>query len=101
MATFLKIDVSGAGDHTLVAGVAGQTIIVDSLVLVVSALTTLKIKSGTTDLTGAMKCAANAAFVVPAGNVQILATTGAGDSLILNIGVLGGQVGGWIGYTQG
>jgi hypothetical protein len=100
--SWLVVDVSGAGDHTLIAGVAGQTIPVNSIVLVMGALTTMRFRSAANNLSGPMAGIAGTTVVVypPSDGTAAIKPTEIGESLILNLAGLAPVVGGWLEYAQ-
>jgi len=55
----LAVNVAASGDTILLAGVAGKSIVVLSLMLVAAAEVTVKFKSNSNDKTGGMAFAAN------------------------------------------
>lgn len=94
----IKIDAASSGDNTIVTVVAGTRIIVTSVVLVAAAAVSVKWKSGSTDLSGAMPFAANGGYAL-SGNREdpVLSTAVQDEDLILNLsGAV--QVSGHINY---
>lgn len=92
------IDFSGTGDNTLVSAVAGRSVRVYHLILVVSADTSLTFKRGSTALTGAMAMLANGSIVLDFQE-QPWFETADGEALVLSQSGTA-QVSGQVGYTQ-
>lgn len=95
---FAPINVSSSGDNTVVAGVTSKKIKVLSVVLVAAGAVSVKWRSGTTDLSGAMPLAANSGFVLPSASpVGRYFETASGQALNINLsGAV--QVSGHISY---
>ena len=83
---FAKIDTASSGDTSLVAATTGKKVKVVGFFLIASGAVSVKLRSGTTDLTGAMAVGANGGLVVqggPAGEHVI--ETAAGSALNINL----------------
>lgn len=65
---FATVSISSSGDNQIVAAVTGKKIKVLSATLVSSGTVSVKWRSGTTDLSGAMPLVANSGFVLPASS---------------------------------
>ncbi len=65
---FSKIVATGAGDTTLIAGVAGQRIKIISYTYATATTVSVKFLSGSTDLTGSMALAANTSAYFGSGD---------------------------------
>lgn len=65
---FAPISASSSGDNAVVAGVTSKKIKVLSVALVSSGTVSVKWRSNTTDLSGAMPLVANSGFVLPASS---------------------------------
>jgi hypothetical protein len=86
---YAKISTTASGDTTVVTGISGKRIVVLGYTVLVSADTTLKWKSGSTDLTGPMP-------VVASGGISPVMSSGTymdefgvlkcadGENLVLN-----------------
>lgn len=96
--TSAQVNAAGAGDNTLVAGIAGQTIRLWKIFLVVNAAVNIQFKSGATTLTPVMNMLANGSFVLDFDGEPWLVTAVA-DALILNLSAAV-QVSGRLYYTQ-
>jgi hypothetical protein len=96
---FATISASGSGDNAIVAAVASKKIKVLSCALVASGTVSVKWRSGTTDVSGAMPLVVNSGFVLPAsspGQGHYLETA---VNTALNINLSGAvQVSGHISY---
>lgn len=96
--TQAPVNISGAGDNTVISGLLGQVIKVLQFFFVIGAASNLTYKSGTTVISGPLN------FPAAAGQVQdfiqLPLTCNAGDSFIVNLSA-GVQVGGTIWYIQG
>lgn len=96
---FAKIDAASSGDNQIVAADTTRKIKVLSATLVASGTVSVKWRSGTTDLSGAMPLVANSGFVLPAsapGQGNYLETA---VNTALNINLSGAvQVSGHISY---
>jgi hypothetical protein len=95
------INFATTGDHTLVAGVAGQIITVFKIFLVVSIAATLTFKDGTggTALTGAMSLAANESLTFPFDTTPWFFAS-PGNNFVLTQTTTLAQVSGTIYYIQ-
>ncbi len=92
------VSFSSSGDHTLVAGVSGQTIRMFRLLITLAGTANVILKSGSTPLTGSMALAANGGLILDF-NGEPWFVTGATEALVMNTSesvVTGGAV--W--YTQ-
>lgn len=87
---------SGAGDNIVIAGVAGRSIKVLQLFLVIAGATNLIYKSGATALSGTLTFGSNAAQVQD--YIQLPLTCNPGDNFIINLSS-GVVVGGTIWYS--
>lgn len=94
-----KIDNSGSGDVTIVAGVSLQTVRVYKIFLTVSATTNLVIKDGSTALTGAMTFFAGGSFVLDFNPADPWFITTAGNAFVINSSA-SVQMSGRVYYTQ-
>lgn len=94
----VKIDFAGTGDNTVVPGVAGASVRVYHLFLVVAAATSLTFKRGTTALTGPMAMTANGSVVLDFVTQPWMATEDGEAFVIHQTGTA--QVSGQLGYTQ-
>jgi hypothetical protein len=84
MAASSTVSLSASG--TVIAGVAGFSIVVISCALVARGATDVKFQSSATDLIGAIPLAANAGFVLPPSSVQYpWMKCGVGQSLNLSM----------------
>lgn len=95
----VAINASSSGDNTLVAAVTNGKIQVEKIVLIPNAAVTIKFKSGSTDITGAMNLAAAGNGYTEDANYNgvhgLEAATG--EALILNLsGAV--QCGGYLVY---
>ena len=95
------INIAGAGDNTIIPGVAGKLTTIVGLVLVNNIGTTsITVKDGATVLTGAMLLAAGIPLVLPVdATVDWFQSTVAGNNFILNLGAAT-QVSGMVWYVQ-
>jgi hypothetical protein len=93
------INVNGAGDTVILAGVAGKQIKVYRLKMIVAAATTILFKDGSTVIDGPLSFSANEGMVLDfTGNdMPPWYTTSTGNSLVMNCSV-GVQVGGNFDY---
>ena len=84
---FAPISVSSSGDSSVVVGVAGYTINVCSYVFVAGGDVSVKWRSNTTDLSGAMPLIANGGVSAPVSSPGLgpLFKTASGESLQLNL----------------
>lgn len=98
---FATISASSSGDNLIVASVSAKKIKVLSATLVSSGTVSVKWRSGTTDISGAMPLVANSGFVLPAsspGQGHYLETA---VTTALNINLSGAvQVSGHISYYE-
>lgn len=98
---FASVSISASGDNSIVAAVTSKKIKVLSCTLVSSGIVSVKWRSGTTDLSGAMPLVANSGFVLPAsapGQGHYLETA---VNTALNINLSGAvQVSGLISYYE-
>ena len=92
------IDFTASGDQTLVAAVAGRSVRVYHLFLVVSADTELTFKRGATELTGPMPMLANGSIVLDFQGQPWFATLD-NEAFVLNQSGTA-QVSGQLAYTQ-
>lgn len=95
---FAKVDESSSGDNSIVTAVSGHHIQVVSYVLVAASAVSVKWRSGTTDLCGAMSLAANGGVVATTEPVTPFFQTASGEALNLNLGSAV-QVSGHISYV--
>ena len=95
--SFQSIDISSSGDTTIVTGIAGQKIIVYSIVVVVAAALNVVWKSGSTTIIGQCNLAANGGYHLE--SIVGITETADGDHLIINLSA-GDQVGGTVTYAQ-
>jgi hypothetical protein len=79
-----KIDVAGAGDNVLVAGLPGRRIGVCGIFFVLGGDVNVTLKDGATALTGAIPMKANGSFVLDP-NEHPWFTTTPGNDFILNL----------------
>jgi len=77
------VSTSGSGDRTVITGLAGKSIMVYGFDLFLSGSSTLKLKCGSTDLTGAMTMTAWSKPIVQAPAYFVCA---GGSNLIINLG---------------
>lgn len=73
---------STGGNLTVVSGIEGKSIVVDSYVVVSSGATSVKFLSNSTDLTGSMQVAANGG--ISANSAGGMIRTASGEALVLN-----------------
>lgn len=92
------VSFSNTGDNTLVASVAGKSVMAYRLLIVVSAATSLTFKRGSTAISGAMPLAANQGLALDISNVPWYQTND-GEALVLNQSGTA-QVSGTIYYLQ-
>lgn len=95
---YKKIDETGSGDKTLIAGESGKTITIMFLYVRVTLAMNLTFKNGSTPITGPMPVALNDALLIPYTGVAVLEPPPSGESFKMNMGV--GSVGGWLAYFQ-
>ncbi len=95
-ATYLVVDENTSGDHTLVTGVSGSTIIVYSMFLVVGAAQTILWKSGSTTILGGAALATNGGYHVESDFGITEAADG--EDLVINNSAAA-QVGGGITFA--
>ena len=95
-AVYLVVDQNTSGDHTLVSGVAGSTIIVYSIFCIVGSAQTVLWKSGSTTILGGAALATNGGYHVES-DFGITETVD-GEDLILNNSAAA-QIGGGITYA--
>lgn len=95
---FTIISASTGADNLVVAAVTGKQIKVQSVVLVASGTVSVKWRSNTTDISGAMPLVANSGFVLPSGSSNYFETA-VGEALNINLsGAV--AVNGHISYTE-
>lgn len=91
---------AAAGDNTIIAGVAGQTIRVHRIVISTAAATQLTVKDGAgTALTGAMHFGTDNRFILDMTTGRPWFKTSAGNNLVLN-STVAVQVTGFVQYVQ-
>jgi len=90
------IDVETSGDTELLAGVAGKTIVVLSLVLIAASSVTVKFRSGSNDKTGRMSLIASSGFSADSRHGLFAADKGGNLKINLSAAV---QVGGAFTYV--
>ncbi len=95
-AIYLVVDESTSGDHTMVAGVAGSTIVVYSIFVITGADNTVLWKSGSTTILGGSPLATNGGYHVESDFG--ISETVDGEDLILNTSAVA-QIGGGITYA--
>lgn len=94
----VPVEVSASGNNTVIAAIPGKTIEIMEICLIPAADVTVKLISGTTDLTGDM------VFDVPGFRLEALYTGvphfvgGANEAFIVELGGAV-QVGGWAIYS--
>lgn len=94
------INAAGAGDNTIVAGVAGQTIRTHRLVLVAAGAVNVIIKDGAvTNLTGAMPMVAGVPYILSLDTGRPWFKTSAANNLVLNLSAAV-AVAGFVQYAQ-
>lgn len=86
----VKIDAASSGDNTLVAADTNRRIRVTQYTLIASAAVSVKWKSGSTDLSGAMALPANGGISATSpndgdGRPAALIETAANEALVLNL----------------
>lgn len=87
---FATISTSASGDTTLVAAQPGRKIRVVSYTVIAAGAVSVKFKSGSTDITGAMALAANGgaapsgAGLAPSGFAGLFETA-SGEALVINL----------------
>lgn len=99
-----KIDLTTAGDQTIVAGIPGKKIRVLAYIVNISNNSYIQWKSGSTAISGQMHMTGGSSIAIhlgdqwPAGGLPVLLTE-PGESLILNVGGAV-TVGGHITYVE-
>ena|SRR2546422_9072665 len=97
--TPVSVSFAGAGDNTIITGVAGQTIRIMRMLLAITAATNLTFKDGATALTGAMPFAATGGLILDdSGEPWYI--IGDGNNFVINSSV-GTQISGTVWFTQG
>ncbi len=91
------INTAASGDTAVVAAVAGKRIRVINYVLTAAGVVSVKFRSATTDLTGAMPFAANGGIAAAGAQPGYWVQTAAGEALNLNLSAAA-QVSGHITY---
>ncbi len=94
---FVSLDVSAAGDNTIVAAQVANKIRVVAVVLVVTAANTVQWKSGAVTLSGPMAFGANGGYSHPSPTIGMLETA-VNTALILNL-LAATQVSGHLTYV--
>jgi hypothetical protein len=84
---FASISASASGDNTVISLVSAKKIKVLSVILVASGTVSVKWRSNTTDISGAMPLVANSGFVLPASSPGQghYFETAAGQALNINL----------------
>lgn len=95
---YTPVNVSSSGDSELVAAVPGKRLKLISGLAVSAGTVSIKFKSASTDLTGAMPLIANSGFVIPEATAGWIVTA-QGEALNINLsGAV--QVSGMIVYEE-
>lgn len=96
--TQASISAASSGDNTLVSATAAQTARIFRIVLVASGAVSIKFKTGSTDLTGAMSLVSGGAIVLDMQSDPWF-VTGTNEAFIANLSAAV-QISGSIWYTK-
>lgn len=95
---YKKLNATASGVNTLIAGEVDKQIIIYGLFFQTGAATTVTLRSGTNDLTGAMAFTTNSGFNLLNNSVPLF-ECGVGENFIMNLsGLLSVSCGGGIFY---
>lgn len=98
---FASISASNSGDNTIVSAVTNKKIKVLSVALIASGTVSVKWRSNTTDISGAMPLVVNSGFVLPASapGMGHYLETATGEALNINLST-GTAVTGHLSYFE-
>lgn len=96
---FAPVAATGLGDTTIIAAVEGKKLRVMNYALISLLAVSVKWKSGSTDLTGALSFGATGGIACPGSSDTVWFETNPGEPLILNLG-FATTVGGHVTYFE-